>query len=165
MLFLDAPPWWSVLALVAALLVDRWWGEPPLRWHPVVWMGRALERCAPWVLPRVPGLRDLGAFARGALAWWGLASGFVVLAAGLQWLLLRWAASGGWHAVGPALVLGLLLKPLLAWRMLRQEVQAVEAALDQSLDAGRARLGHLASRDATALQAGEVRETAIESLA
>ncbi len=165
MLFADAPSWWPVLALVAALLVDRWWGEPPLRWHPVAWMGRGLEACAAWVLPRVPGRRDLRAFARGALAWWLLALLSVAVAAGLQWLLLRWAALGGWQAVGAALLLGLLLKPLLAWRMLRQEVQAVETALDASLQAGRARLGHLASRDASRLQAGEVRETAIESLA
>ena len=29
-------------ALVIALAVDRWCGEPPNRWHPVVWIGRYL---------------------------------------------------------------------------------------------------------------------------
>ncbi|MFZ3219791.1 MAG: cobalamin biosynthesis protein, partial [Rhodoferax sp.] len=60
-------------ALLVALAVDRWWGEPPMRWHPVVWMGNALERCAPWVLPpsggAAPDVRDWKAFGRGALAW------------------------------------------------------------------------------------------------
>ena len=26
-----------------ALAVDWWLGEPPAAWHPVVWMGRALQ--------------------------------------------------------------------------------------------------------------------------
>ncbi len=164
-----APVWLPVLAVATALVVDRWWGEPPLRWHPVVWMGMALERCAPWVLPRggtvTVGSRDSGAFVRGAAVWCGLSMVAVTAAWGLQQLVLQGTAFSGGHAVVSALLLGLLLKPLLAWRMLRQEVQAVEGALAQSLQAGRARLGHLASRDASALGEGEVRETAIESLA
>ncbi|WP_436639257.1 CobD/CbiB family cobalamin biosynthesis protein, partial [Paracidovorax avenae] len=62
-------------------------------------------------------------------------------------------------------MLALLLKPLLAWRMLRDEVVAVEDALAQSLEAGRERLSRLVSRDVHALQAVQVRESAIESLA
>jgi adenosylcobinamide-phosphate synthase len=61
--------------------------------------------------------------------------------------------------------LGLCLKPLLAWRMLRTEVLAVEAALGQSLAAGRERLGWLVSRDVATLTEAQVRESAIESLA
>ena len=49
--------------------------------------------------------------------------------------------------------------------MLCDEVAAVEAALAQSLEAGRARLAWLVSRDVTRLDAGEVRESAIETLA
>ncbi|MFS2056282.1 cobalamin biosynthesis protein, partial [Variovorax sp. CT11-76] len=29
-------------ALWIALAVDLWLGEPPARWHPVVWIGRYL---------------------------------------------------------------------------------------------------------------------------
>ena len=54
---------------------------------------------------------------------------------------------------------------MLSWRMLRREVLAVDAALSQSLGAGRERLGWLVSRDTAALSASEVRESAIESLA
>jgi adenosylcobinamide-phosphate synthase len=66
-----------------------------------------------------------------------------------------------------ATVLGLAvcLKPLLAWRMLRTEVQAVDAALGQSLEAGRERLSWLVSRDVAGLTEVEVRESALESLA
>ena len=64
-----------------------------------------------------------------------------------------------------AVLLGLLLKPMLAWAMLKSEVLAVEAALGESLDAGRERLSWLVSRDVTALTETEVLESAIETLA
>ncbi|HRL38002.1 MAG TPA: CobD/CbiB family cobalamin biosynthesis protein, partial [Ottowia beijingensis] len=54
---------------------------------------------------------------------------------------------------------------LLAWAMLHDEVLAVERALGESLDAGRAQLARLVSRDVSALSAHQVRESAIESLA
>jgi len=61
--------------------------------------------------------------------------------------------------------LALLLKPLLAWVMLKDEVQAVETALEPSREAGRERLNWLASRDTAALSQVQVRESAIASLA
>ena len=64
-----------------------------------------------------------------------------------------------------ALLLGLLLKPLFAFRLLLGEVRAVEDALARSLGEGRARLAWLVSRDVTQLSADEVRQSAIESLA
>ena len=68
-----------------------------------------------------------------------------------------------WYLAAP--LLGFALKPLLAWAMLRREVQAVETALSESLEAGRERLSWLVSRDTSTLSASEVRESAIESLA
>ncbi len=62
-------------------------------------------------------------------------------------------------------LLGLVLKPLLAWSMLKSEVMAVEAALGESVQAGRERLSWLVSRDVAALTEAQVRESAIESLA
>ena len=29
-------------AVLIALALDRWFGEPPARWHPVVWVGHYL---------------------------------------------------------------------------------------------------------------------------
>jgi adenosylcobinamide-phosphate synthase len=59
----------------------------------------------------------------------------------------------------------LLLKPLFALRLLLREVAAVETALAQGLGPGRARLAHIVSRDTTNLDADEIRESALESLA
>jgi adenosylcobinamide-phosphate synthase len=81
---------------------------------------------------------------------------------------LQWALSSIASIVA-MLLLGLLLKPLLAWAMLKNEVLAVERALSPenggSLDLGRARLGWLVSRDVSQLTEAQVRESAIESLA
>lgn len=153
----------AALALWLALAVDRWLSEPPVRWHPVVWMGAWLQRWTPRVAP-AEGSPQAQARARpflmGALAW-GLgaliATGAAIL---LQWALWRWLPA--WAA---ALALGLLLKPLLAWRLLREEVQGVEDALAESVEAGRAHLARLVSRDVAPLSATEVRESALESLA
>ncbi|MEO0002419.1 MAG: hypothetical protein RLZZ22_111 [Pseudomonadota bacterium] len=179
---------WLILApaLLLALAIDRWLGEPSLRWHPVVWIGNYLgwagQRIAPLASARPSGqvdkpstsqsesqgasqassrvaTADLAAFVRGALAWCAGGAVLLVVAAGLQSLLLRLP---GWVA---ALGLGLLLKPLLAWAMLKREVQAVEEALSSSLEQGRERLSWLCSRDTSALSESQVRETALESLA
>lgn len=145
------------------------------------------------ILPVVPGAvagRAAARFALGALGWWALAIACLLLA-GLLWLLL-WlplqalllagvqvaglsgevvscAAPGCaalWaQAVLAALLLGLCLKPLLAWRMLREEVWAVETALTRGLDDGRRQLARLVSRDTAALDEQLVRESAIETLA
>lgn len=153
-------------ALPLAMLADHYWGEPPARWHPVVWMGEYLNRVAPYVLPAPsilpspsPEIRDLKTFSLGTLAWLAGAAIVLIVSWALQWALLQlpW-----WLA---AVLMGLALKPLLAWAMLRREVQAVEDALGESLAAGRERLRWLVSRDTAGLSADEVRESAIETLA
>ena len=150
----------SLSALLLALLVDRWLGEPPVRWHPVVWMGHYLG-WAGWQLQRQarPDGADYRSFWLGALAWLGGAAMVIAAALAIEQLALRLPA------VLAGLLLGLALKPLLAWRMLRTEVQAVEQALQQSLAAGRERLSWLVSRDVSALSEAGVRESANESLA
>ena len=158
----DIQPAAGAIAMCVALAVDHLLGEPPARWHPVVWMGNALDWAGKRVAPlaELAGVgRDLKSFWLAALYWIALSAITLVVAWVLQWAVLQlpwWLAAIG---------LGLCLKPLLAWRMLRTEVQAVEAALGQSLAAGRERLSWLVSRDVTQLTEAQVRESAIESLA
>ena len=152
----------AAAALWLALAVDRWLGEPAARWHPVVWMGHYLgwigHRLAPAAADARP--RDLPLFLKGALAW--CVGALVVGAVALAVQATAVQRLPGWAT---AVVLALALKPLFAWRMLRSEVLAVEAALAMSLDAGRAQLARLVSRDVSMLSESEVRESAIESLA
>ena len=192
-------PAWLAAAPLMAMATDRLLGEPPARWHPVVWMGQGLhhagQRLAPLANPpgaagqanaadpadpvnavdaanaasathaaapphpAPPPRRPWHTFWLAALAWCAMAAAWVAAAALLQAAALQlppWAA---------ALALGLLLKPLLAWALLRREVLAVEQALAQSLPQGRAQLVRLVSRNVQALDPAQVRESAIESLA
>ncbi len=151
------------LAMGVALLVDRLLGEPPAWAHPVVGIGRYLNAFS----ARLAAMPPARAFTGGALVWLLGALLVAALALGLEIALMQglqpWTS---WPALlGGALVLGLLLKPLLAWAMLVDEVLAVERALGESLQAGRAQLARLVSRDTAALDAAEVREAAIETLA
>jgi adenosylcobinamide-phosphate synthase len=152
--------WMLSGALLVAFVVDRYVGEPSARLHPVVWMGHYLNWAAKRLRPVAsPAVRDLKTFWLAAVCWCAGAAMVLIVSGSLQWGLVRlpWLAA--------MLLLGLALKPMLAWAMLRSEVQAVEAALGQSLDAGRQRLAMLVSRDTTTLSESEVRESAIESLA
>jgi adenosylcobinamide-phosphate synthase len=153
----------SLLCLSAALalVVDRVLGEPPVAWHPVVAMGWFLGL----VGPRLSRLRPAPAWLGGALWWWLGVLIVAGLAAAAQLALLHWAGQGGGAWWGAALLGGLLLKPLLSWRLLRQEVLAVEQALGQSLRAGQTQLARLVSREVRALSAVDVREAALETLA
>ena len=153
----------AAVAVLVALAWDRVLGEPPARWHPVVAMGRALGAVGPRLWPLAPRR----AVVAGALAW-GLGAAAVagvygLLQAGL--LSSAWLGTGPWRNLAQGLLLGVLLKPLLAWRMLRDEVGAVQAALDRSLAEGRQRLSWLVSRPVNRLSADEVRESALETLA
>lgn len=149
-----------VAALWLALAIDALFGEPPVRWHPVVWMGRYLGGAGRHVAPAVGAPpRRWAPFAVATLAW--CAGAAIVLVAALAV-----AALAEQLPIVFAAVLGAIaLKPLLAWRMLRDEVLAVDLALETSLAAGRDQLARLVSRDVRQLSEAEVRESAIESLA
>lgn len=160
-----APQLWAqdlmgaALAVLVALALDRLWGEPPVWLHPVVWMGRLLGATGRRIAPRAPVSRGGVRFAAGMLAWCAQAALVGSVYAVLQLLL----PPQPWWLAGA--LAGVLLKPLLSWRMLKDEVLAVEAALQQSLPAGRERLTWLVSRDTAQLDAATVRESAIETLA
>jgi adenosylcobinamide-phosphate synthase len=153
----------AALALLTAWWIDARFGELPNQLHPVAWLGRLLGPLGA-VLARQPAAL---AVAGGALAWCLIAATLAWAAAAAQALLLAPTAtplSLGW-AVLAAAACGVLLKPCFAWRMLHDEVRAVDTALTVSLQAGRDQVAQLASRDVQVLDEAGVRETAIETLA
>ncbi|GAA5514171.1 cobalamin biosynthesis protein CobD [Deinococcus carri] len=137
-------------AVLLALVLDGL-GEPPVRWHPVVWMGNFLKAAR----GRWEGTTPAEQFREGAAGWAvgaGLVGGVGMLAARLP---------GGW------VTRGVLLKPLLARRALFGAVGEVHAALAAGDLPGARRLlaWHLVSRDTSELSAAEVAGACIESLA
>ena len=146
-------------ALLLAVVLDRLAGEPPERVHPVVCMGQVLRWWGERLAPVVPRADDWKCFWSAALVWCALAAMVFAIFWGLQWAALQL------HWLLATALLALLLKPLFAWRMLCDEVLAVEEALARSLPEGRERLARLVSRDVAQLDALQVRESAIESLA
>jgi adenosylcobinamide-phosphate synthase len=143
------------LAVPLAWAIDARFGEPRDAWHPVAWLGRVF---AP-VGRRLRRLSPPVAFVGGATAWCVGAVAVGALAWTMQRALLR---ASPWLA---APLLAMLLKPTFAWRMLRDEAAAVEVAMEEGVDAARARLARLVSRDVSLLDADLVRETTIETVA
>jgi adenosylcobinamide-phosphate synthase len=143
------------MSIVLAMLIDRFFGEPPPRLHPVVWMGCYLG----WIGKRLPALKPGAAFSRGTAAW---LAGAALVALAYFYARALVMECPRWLAVA---VTALLLEPLFALRMLLMEVAAVERALGEGLESGRSRLSRIVSRDTARLDADEVRESALESLA
>lgn len=136
--------------ILLAFLFDLVFGEPPARFHPVVWMGGYLKRVRAY-LPKT--------FLSGVLAW---LCGAAVFAGGTWMLQTIIMATLPPVAVGVAMAV--LLKPLFAWRALREAALSVLNA--PTLDEKRRLLSwHLVSRDTRDLSAGEVHGATIESLA
>ncbi len=154
--------WVLGAAMFGAMAVDALWGEPPSRWHPVAWMGQLQNALGCWVAPEQGNHSsppEVVQWGKGFAAWsLGLVP-WLAAACLLQAMLVtqHWA----WQCLG----LALLLKPMLAWRMLRDESAAVEHALSSSLEAGRERVAWLVSRDVEDLDPPGVRSAAISTLA
>ena len=143
------------LALLLAWALDALFGEPRNALHPVAWLGKLL-----WPLGcRLRVMPPNKAFWGGALSWLLLAGSLGALS---WWLQVRLLMLSPWWAVP---VLAMLLKPMMAWRMLRDEVLAVEDAFAIGIEPARERLSHLVSRDLSEFDEEELRETAIETLA
>jgi len=147
------------MSIALAWLIDLCWGEPPVRLHPVVWMGTYLRA----VRKRLPPTLFAGALA------WLLGAALVLLSAyGLKWLISatinHLPLSPHCQSLIANLLLAILLKPLFAWRALRTAAQAVIDAPDLA-EARRMLSWHLVSRDTSMLDAGEVYGATIESVA
>jgi adenosylcobinamide-phosphate synthase len=143
------------MTIIVALLIDRWLGEPPVRIHPVVWMGYYLKRAG----AALPNYGPRMAFLLGAACW---IVGAALVAAVYGYAGVVIAKLPLWVDIPISAV---LLKPMFALRLLLSEVSAVENSLTQSVECGRERLAHIVSRDTANLDQGEIRESSLESLA
>lgn len=157
------------LAILFSLMIDKIFGEPRSVCHPVVWMGHYLQVCGQWIAPNSTLCSAPHSHRYQERPAWNFLTGCVALVLPLTLLgyLAYWIQLYlvNWSWYWQALFLGCVLKPLFSWRMLYQEVEAVEMQLHSSLQAGRDQLARLVSRDVAVLEAHQVRESAIETLA
>jgi len=140
------------VVILLAVVWDLTAGEPPARWHPVAWLGRAFH----WAEEHAPGR----SVADGAAA--------LTLVTGAAWMIARGLGALTRRLGGAGVVLeALALKPAFALRQLVSAADGVEAALRAGdLETARLRLGRdLVSRPTGDLGAEEVASGAIESAA
>lgn len=148
--------------IVIAMLLDWFCGEPPSRFHLVVWMGSYLAWIANKIAPRIEeksSSQKINSFLSGVFFW--CVGGFFVttLAWSVQFLVQY---VNQWFAI---LIAGFFLNSLFSLKLLITEVSQVEQALNESLEKGRTQLTRLVSRDVSTLNHKQIRESAIESLA
>jgi adenosylcobinamide-phosphate synthase len=144
------------VTLGVALILDRLAGEPPRALHPVVWLGML----AALIERRAPSTTSTSQLAAGAALVGVVVGTASVIAALAEAVLARLPA-------GPRILLrAVLLKPTFAVRALVQAAERVQAPVQMDdIDAARAALRDLVSRDTTSLDAGLLASAAIESLA
>lgn len=141
-------------AITLAFALDLALGEPPERWHPVCWMGRAVgaaERL--FVGADRPSRVKRGAGTAVAVV---LPLATYMAARGLVRSLPRPAAFA-------AEVLGMWTA--FAARSLYDRALAVERGLSRSLTDGRDQVAHMVGRDTGELDAAGVARAAVESVA
>jgi len=143
--------------MLFALLIDQVFGEPPTRWHPVVWMGKLIEAARRYA-PRKDRRAQL---SYGALVSVGGAGAIWAMGSLLQRAIRRLPGPLAWAAEATA------LKTTLAVGRLAGAGDEVDAALEaDDLPAARRLVAwHLVSRDTSALSASQVAAAAIESVA
>ena len=146
-----------ILALLVGALIDLIVGDPEWFYHPVRLIGKYIafaEKAAKRDNPPPAALR------RRAVA---VAVSTVLLTAavtaGILWLLRLW---GFWpHFAGMALISWMCLSA----RNLADEAEGVRRALEESLEAGRTRVGRIVGRDTGNLSEREILCATIETVA
>ena len=135
--------------LIVALAIDRYVGEPPVRIHPVVWMGTAIG----WARDRAPS----GQVAR-FLYGLGMAVGLPALFAGV----LTMPATVPW--LGPVYTIWLITSCFAARGLVNAGRRLAGHVDADELSEARAALGWLCSRDASSLDYTALSAAATESV-
>jgi adenosylcobinamide-phosphate synthase len=147
----------KLLILLMALLLDEAIGEPPNRWHPVVWMGKFIT----WLRKNAPKQGDKLSFLYGGMITCG--------GAGLGGLCGILVARLMHKLPSPFDVMAQawLLKTTFSLRGLNRAAQEVEMALraDNLPEARRLLSWHLVSRDTSQLDSPHIAAAAIQSVA
>ncbi len=145
-----------MLNIWLALAIDHFFGDPPNNYHPVAWIGLAINWIEKKFLPR----KSSSALLAGLAVWISLGS----LVAGIAWIVERTC-----HLLPfplNALAEAFFLKLTLSKRGLTDAAEEVAKALEKDLPEARRLLAwHLVSRDTHELSSSQVAAATIESVA
>jgi adenosylcobinamide-phosphate synthase len=140
----------SVIVLLAALVVDRFFGDPVSAYHPVALLGRFIGW---WGRPDLFPLKAQR--CAGVVLWFITAAlftlPFYLVAEAVPWFLYLFLAP-------------FLLKSCFAWRSLEEHTLAVVAALKDGLENGREHVKLLVSRNTEQLDRYHILSAGYESL-
>ena len=139
----------SVLVLLAALAVDRFFGDPHSPYHPVALLGRFIGW---WGRPELfsPQIQRCA-----GVVFWGITAALFALPFYL-------AGMAPWFLY--LLLAPFLLKSCFAWRSLEEHTLAVVAALKDGVDKGRDQVKLLVSRDTAQLDRNHILSAGYESM-
>lgn len=140
--------------LMAAIAMDRFWGEFPNRWHPVAWLGKLLELLyQPLEKKTKEEQRVYG---------WVLAFLIPLFVALISWFFL-YVFSGMWVYF---IFYTLLLKSTFALRALGEaHFQVLRSLLNSDMTQARSSLNQLCSRSSEGLDQQELMSASISSIA
>jgi len=145
---------------LVALMIDRWVGEPPNAFHPVVWMGKLTGVLI--ALPeRLASPLSRGRFVQllwGACVTLLVAGTFSTVTFVLLTEIAPWPVSSFW-------VSAILLKTTLSLDGLRKAAETMQSALATDREAARYALRNLCSRDPSSLDETQLATATVESLA
>jgi adenosylcobinamide-phosphate synthase len=150
---------YAIIIPVAALAIDLLFGEPPNRFHPVVWMGKligTLDRAVAREEPRRPRKEKALGVLVGLVPIIVFVLGFtLVLALLREWLgLIVWAAA-----------CAVLFKTLFAIRALETHTAPmIEDLQKDDLDAARKKASMVVSRDVSKLDKAHITSCAVETI-
>jgi len=140
----------AVIVLIAALLVDRIFGDPHSSLHPVALLGRVIGS---WGKPALYSPRWQR--VAGVVFWIGTAALFA-----LSFFLFSWLAP--WYLY--LVIAPFLLKSVFAWRSLEEHTLAVVAAVKDGVENGREKVKLLVSRDTAKLERDHILSAGYESM-
>ena len=141
----------TALAVFIALAMDRVLGEPPTRWHPLVWFGRIAQ----WLEVLMNGGGPAG-YLNGILAY--------LLLLSIAPLLTMLVALPG-QPFMTTLIAAFVLYLCIGWRSLRDHIGQIRNALQQGdLTLARQNTALIVSRDTETLDQPSVLKATLESL-
>ncbi|HSW58988.1 MAG TPA: cobalamin biosynthesis protein [Dehalococcoidales bacterium] len=146
----------AVYILILALLLDLTVGEPPYRFHPVVWMGKVIAFL----------IRFCRMWSPAAQFIWGMLVTLATIALFVTpvFFLLGWLK--GFSLIAYFIVAAVLFKITFSLRGLRQAALKIKKLLvKKHLPEARFELRALVSRDCSQLNSGQMVSAVVESVA